>query len=116
MPNVGEVVYQPPADVVTSRRVLTARVSQADDDLHLNIRAILRRSADPLRYFFSPFFSAFFSSFFSPATAASPSSSPSSFSLPITSGSAPASGVSVAATASMTALGAATTQTVPSLS
>src|SRR6202008_968607 len=33
MPNVGEVVDQPPADVVTCRGVPAARLSQADDDL-----------------------------------------------------------------------------------
>jgi hypothetical protein len=30
MPNVGEVVDQPPADVVTCRRVLSARVTETD--------------------------------------------------------------------------------------
>jgi hypothetical protein len=33
MPNVGEVVDQPPADVVTCRGVLAARIPETDNDL-----------------------------------------------------------------------------------
>jgi arginyl-tRNA--protein-N-Asp/Glu arginylyltransferase len=32
MPNVGKVVYQPPADVVPCRRVLSARIAEAEYD------------------------------------------------------------------------------------
>src|SRR5690349_2123636 len=34
MPNVGQVVDNPPADVVTSPFVLAARISQAQNDFH----------------------------------------------------------------------------------
>src|SRR5688500_12677650 len=93
-PNVGQVVNYPPADVVTSRLVLAARITEAEYDLQ-SLSSI---------YFFE-------------SLSSSPSSS--SLPLPMTSGSAAAapaspSAAGAAAASSMTARGAAQTQTEPS--
>src|SRR5438105_13753816 len=93
MPNVGEVVYQPPADVVTCRGVLAARITEPDDDLQgLSNNYFLLGSPPP-----SP----------SPSSSAGP--------LPMTSGSAATSTApstaSAAGASSITARGAATTAT-----
>src|SRR4029079_9509714 len=91
MPNVGEVVDQPPADVVTCRGVLAARIPETDYDLQgLSNNYYLLDSSSP-----------------SPSSSDGP--------LPMTSGSAAASGApstpSAAGVSSITARGAATTAT-----
>ena len=85
-PNVGEVVECPPADVVTRAVVLSPRIPEADDDLHLQGRC------GPKGYFFA-------------------SASSSAFALRMSSGSAPVASP-VAAVPSSLAFDALTVSTV----
>ena len=38
MPNVGQVVHYPPADVVARRNVLPSRIAKTNDDFHDRVR------------------------------------------------------------------------------
>src|ERR1700732_2104258 len=97
MPNVGEVVDQPPADVVTCRGVLAARIPETDYDLQsLSNNYFLPGDSPP----------------FLPGDSAPPSPSSSSPGpLPMTSGSAAPSAAPTTGVSSITARGAARTAT-----
>src|SRR3982074_3153200 len=113
MPNVGEVVDQPPADVVTCRGVLAARIPETDYDLQgLSNSGAKSPYMNVWSYYFLPDESPpFLPGDSSPPSPSSSSPGP----LPMTSGSgAPSAAPSPASTAgvsSITARGAASTAT-----
>src|SRR4051794_36656031 len=49
MPNVGEVIENPPADVVPRALVLFARIAEPEDDLHRRTRSSAARSESHVR-------------------------------------------------------------------
>src|SRR5437762_7005323 len=107
MPNIGQVVQYPPADVVARAFVLLARIAKADDDFHRPLSSVATGSEKASegaehgaeRYDSSP-----------------PSSSSPSFGLRMSSGSGAASTTATPATGVSEARGADTVHTVASSS